>query len=74
MWNIIKRNNIQILAIPEREKKEKRTQGMLKAMFKKFPNMGVGEMDIWIHESQGKPYWLKPDRATPRHVIINCQK
>ena len=74
LWDNIKRNNIHIIGVPEREEREKRPEKIFEEMIvENFPNMGK-ERATQVQEVQRVPYRINPRRNTPRHIIIKLAK
>lgn len=49
-WDTIKRNNLQIIDVPEREERETRVESLYKErIVRNFPNL-ERDLDIQIHE------------------------
>ena len=73
LWDNIKQANLCTIGIPEGEEKEKGIENTFEEiMAVKFPNLkGI---DIKIQEAQGAPNKSKPNRSTPRHIIIKMAK
>ena len=73
LWNNIKCTNIQIIGIPEEEKKKEYEKISEEIIVENFPNM---EKEIFnqIQEAQRVPYRINPRRNTPRHILIKLTK
>ena len=70
----IKRNNIQIIGVPEEEKKKKGYEKMFEEMIvEDFPNMEK-EIVHQVQEAQRIPYRINPRRNMPRHILIKLTK
>ena len=70
----MKRNNIHIMGILEREEKEKGIESIFKAiMAENFPNMRL-EIGTQIQEVQKSPNMFNLSRATVKHTIIKLSK
>ena len=74
IWNNIKRANLRIIGIPEREEREKGIENVSEEiMAENFLNLKK-ETDIQIQEAQRVPNKMNPNRPTPRHSIIKMAK
>ena len=73
LWDNIKRNNIQIIGVPEEEKKKGTEKIFEEIRFENFPNMGK-EIVNQVQEAQRVRYRIKPRRNTPRHILIKLSK
>ena len=77
LWDLqdtIKRNNICIIGVPEREEREK----VIKSLFKgikpeNFPNL-ERDFDIQVHEANRSTQSFNPRQSSPRHIIIKLFK
>ena len=68
LWDNIKRTNIQIIGVPEEEKKKKGTEKIFEEIIvENFPNMGK-EIVNQVQEAQRIPYRINPRRNTPGHI------
>ena len=73
-WDNIKRNNIQIIGVPEEGQKEKGSEKIREEIIiENFPNMGK-EIVSQTQEAQRVPYRINPRRNTPRHILIKLTK
>ena len=74
LWDNIKCNNILIIGVPEREKREKGPEKIFEEIIlENFPNMGK-EIATQLQEAQRLPYRKNPRRNTPRHIVIKVAK
>ena len=75
LQDILKRNNIQIIGVPEGEEEEQETENLSENIMKEnFPNL-VTEIDFHeVQEAQRVPKKLDPRRNTTRHIIITLPK
>ena len=74
LWDNIKRNNIQIIGVPEGEEREKRPEKIFEwTIVENFHNMGK-EIATQVQEVQRVPYRINPRRNTPRHKVIKLAK
>ena len=65
LWDNIKRINIQIIGVPEKEEKKKGTEKIFEEIIlENFPNMGK-EIVKKVQEGQRVPYRINPRRNTP---------
>ena len=71
----IKRSNIRITGVPEREEQEQEIENLFEQIMEKnFPNL-MKEIDFQkVQEAQRFPKNLDPKRNTPRHIIIKLPK
>ena len=70
LWDNIKRTNIRIIGVPEKEEKKKGTEKISEEIIvENFPNMGK-ELVNQLQEAQRVPYRINPRRNTPRHILI----
>ena len=73
LWENIKRTNIRIIGVPEKEKKKGTEKIFEEIIVENFPNMGK-EIVNQIQEVQRAPYRTNRRRNTPRHILSNYQK
>ena len=74
LWDNIKRTNIRIIGIPEREESEKGLEKIFeKIIAENFPNMGK-EISNQVQEAQKFPGRINSRRNTPRHTVIKLTK
>ena len=74
LWDNIKRTNIQIIGVPEAEKKKKGYEKIFEEIIvENFPNMEK-EIVNQVQEAQRIPYRVNPRRNTPRHTLIKLTK
>ena len=64
LWDNIKRTNIQIIGVPEEEKKKGTEKIFEEIIVENFPNMGK-EIVNQLHEAQRVQYWINPRRNMP---------
>ena len=69
----IKHTNIQIIGIPEEEKKKGYEKIFEEIIVENFPNMEK-ETANQVQEAQRVPYRIKPRRNMPRHILIKLTK
>ena len=65
----IKHTNIQIIGIPEEEKKKGYEKIFEEIIVENFPNMEK-EIVNQVQEAQRVPYRINPRRKMPRHILI----
>ena len=73
IWDNIRCTNIQIMGIPEEEKKKGYEKIFEEIIVENFPNM-EREIVNEVQEAQRVPYRISPRRNTPRHILINLTK
>ena len=74
LWDNIKRNNIRIIGVPEREQREKGPEKIFEQIIaENFCNMGK-EIATQVQEAQRIPYRINPRRNMPRHIVIKLAK
>ena len=69
LWDHIKCTNIQIIGVPEEEKKKKYKKICEEILVENFPNMEK-ETANQIQEAQRVPNRKNPGRNMPRHIPI----
>ena len=67
LWDNIKHINIQIIGVPEEEKKKEYEKFFEEIIVENFPNM---EKEIIKSMRHRVPYRINPRRNTPRHILI----
>ena len=72
LWDNIKWANLCIIGIPEEEKERGIENTFEGIMSENLPNLK--ETDIKIQEAQRAPSKWKPNRCTPRLIIIKMEK
>ena len=73
LWYNIKHTNIQIIAVPEEEKKKGTEKIFEEIIIENFSNMGK-EIVNQVQEVQRVPYRINPRRNMPRHILIKLSK
>ena len=73
LWDNIKCTNIQIIGVPEEEKKKGTEKIFEEIIVENFPNMGK-ETVSQVQEVQRVPYRINPRRNTPRHILFKLSK
>ena len=68
LWDNIKRTNIQIIGIPEEERKKGYAKISEEIIIENFPNMEK-EIANQVQEAQKVPYRINPSRNTSRHIL-----
>ena len=69
-WANIKHTNIQIIGVPEEEKKKGYEKIFEEIIVENFPNMEINQ----VQEAQRVPYRINPRRNMPRHILIKLTK
>uniref|UniRef100_A0A9L0TML8 L1 transposable element RRM domain-containing protein n=1 Tax=Equus caballus TaxID=9796 RepID=A0A9L0TML8_HORSE len=70
----IRKCNVRIIGIPEREEKEKGTESLFKEiMAENFPNLGR-EMELHVTEANRSPNIINARRSTPWHIAVKLAK
>ena len=73
LWDHIKCTNIQIIGVPEEEKKKGYEKIFEEITVENFPNMEK-EIVKKVQETQRVPYRINPRRNMPRHILIKQTK
>ena len=73
LWNNIKHTNIQVIGIPEEEKKIGYEKIFEEIIAENFPNMKK-EIVNQVQEAQRVPYRINTKRSTPRHILIKLKR
>ena len=73
LWDNIKHTNIQIIGVPEEEKKKEYEKIFEEIIVENFPNMEK-EIASQVLEAQIVLYRINPRRNTPRHILIKLTK
>ena len=73
LWDNIKCTNIQIIGIPEEEKKKGYEKIFEEIIVENFPNMEK-EIVNQVQEAQRVPYRINPRRNMPRHILMKLTK
>jgi len=69
LWDNIKRTNVQIMWVPEEEKKEGYEKIFEEIIVENFPKVEK-ERVSQVQEAQRLPYKINPRRNMPRHILI----
>ena len=71
LWDNIKCTNIQIIGVPEEEKKKKGYEKIFEEIIvENFPNMEK-EIVNQAQEAQRVPFWINPMRNMPKYILFN---
>ena len=73
LWDNIKHTNIQIIGVPEEEKKKGYEKTFEEIILENFPNMEKGIVSQ-VQEAQRAPYRINPRRNMPRHILIKLTR
>ena len=69
IWDNIRCTNIQIMGIPEEEKKKGYEKIFEEIIVENFSNMKEETVNQ-VQEAQKVPYSINPRRNRPRHILI----
>ena len=69
LWDNIKCTDMQIIGVPEEEKKKGYKKGFEEIIVENFPNMKK-EIVNQAQEVQRVPHRINPRRNTSRHILI----
>ena len=73
LWDNIKHNNIQIIGVPEEEKKKGYEKIFEEIRVENFPSIEK-EIVNQFQDAQRVPYRKNPRRNMPRHILIKLTK
>ena len=73
LWDNIKCTNIQIIGVPEEEKKKGHEKIFEDIIVEIFPNTEKEKVSQ-VQEAQRVPYRINPRRNMPRHILIKLTK
>ena len=73
LWDNIKCTNIQIIGVPEEEKKKGHEKIFEDIIVEIFPNTEK-ETAKQVQEVQRAPHMMNPTRNMPRHMLIKLRK
>ena len=73
LWDNIKCTNIQIIGVPEEEKKKGYENSFEEIIVENFLNMEK-EIVNQVQKAQRVPYRINPRRNMPRHILIKPTK
>ena len=69
LWDNVKCPNIQIIGLPEKDKKKGHEKILEEIIVENFPKIGK-EIATQVQETQRVPNRISPRRNTPRHILI----
>ena len=69
----VKHSNIQIIGVPEEDKKKDHEKILEEIIVENFPKMGK-EIITQVQETQSVPNRINPRQNTPRHILIKLTK
>ena len=69
----MKRSNIQIIGVPEEDKKKDHEKILEEIIVENFPKMGK-EIITQVQETQRVPNRINPRQNTPRHILTKLTK
>ena len=73
LWDNVECPNIQIIGVPEEDKKKGHEKIHAEIIVENFPKMGK-EIATQVQETQRVPNRINPRRNTPRHIVIKLTK
>ena len=73
LWDNVKCPNIQIIGVPEEDKKKDHEQILEEIIVENFPKMRK-EIISQVQETQRAPNRINPRQNTPRHILIKLTK
>ena len=73
LWDNVKHTNIQIIGVPEEEKKKGCEKIFEEIIVGNFPNMEK-EIVNQAQEAQTVPHRINPRRNMPRHILNQTNK
>ena len=73
VWDNVKCPNIQIIEVPEEDKKKDHEKILEEIIVENFPKLGK-EIITQVQETQRVPNRINPMRNTPRHILIKLTK
>ena len=73
LWDNIKHTNIQIIGVPEEEKRKGYEKIFEEIIVENFPNLEK-EIVEQVQEVQRAPYGIYPRRNMPRHILFKLTK
>ena len=73
LWEHIKCTNIQIIRVPEEERKRWYEKIFKEIIVENFPNM-ENEIVNQVQEARRVPYRINPRRNTPRSILIKLTR
>ena len=69
----VKRPNVQIIGVPDEDKKKNHEKIHEDIIVENYPKMGT-EIVTQVQETQRVPNRINPRRNTPRHILIKLTK
>ena len=74
LWDNVKRPNIRVIGVSEKEDKMKGLEKILEEIIvENFPKIGK-EIATQVQETQRVPNRINPRQNTPRHILIKLMK
>ena len=73
LWDNVKHPNIQIIGVPEENKKKGHEKLLEEIIAENFPKIGK-EIATQVQETQSVPNRINPRQNTPRHILIKLTK
>ena len=73
LWDNVKHPNIQIIGVPEEDKKKDHEKILEEIIVENLPKMGK-EIVTQVQETQRAPNRINPRQNTPRHILIKLTK
>ena len=73
LWDNVKHPNIQIIGVPEEDKKKDHEKILQEIIVENFPKMWK-EITTQDQETQRVPNRINSRRNTPRHILIKLMK
>ena len=73
LWDNVKCPNIQIIGVPEEDKKKGHEKILQEIIVENVPKMGK-EIATQVQETQKVPNGINPRRITQRHILITLTK
>ena len=73
LWDNVKCPNIQIIGVPEEDKKKDQEKRLEDIIVENFPKMGK-EIITQVQETQRVPNRINPRGNTLRHILIKLTK
>ena len=68
LWDNVKRSNIQIIGVPEEDKKKDHEKILEEIIAENFPKMGK-EIITQVQETKRVPNRINPRQNTPRQIL-----
>ena len=73
LWDNVKLPKIQIIGVPEEDKKKEHEKILEEIIVENFPKMGK-EIATQVQETQRVPNRLNSRQNTPKHIVIKLMK